>query len=162
MTLCVVPLTVSHHPVRFGSHGHCSRVDIIILVAEGQYSTCSRLNPPSLLISEAHDMPCSPTRDISGRRHISFPMCPTLVTFVCKLHEKLLPVSSNTATRRKRRRIKQKDNCKAFCVTRKRNNPDIGHARPKQTEEKYANNFCQSVEKRRREGGRKSKKLLTA
>ena len=161
MTLCVVLLTVSHHPVTFGSHGHCSRVDMIILVVGWQDSTCPHLNPPSLLISEARDMPCSHIRDISGRRHISFPMCPILVTYVRKL-QKLFPVCSNTATRRKRRRTKIRRTIAKLFAWHANAIIPILVMRVQSRQEKYANNFCESVEKRRREGGRKSKKSLTA
>ena len=41
---------VSHHPAKFGDHGHCGSGDIMFLVAEEENSRCSRFNP-SLLFS---------------------------------------------------------------------------------------------------------------
>ena len=40
---------VSHQPVMFGGHRHCGSI-------EEQDPTCTRLNPPLLSTSTAHDM----------------------------------------------------------------------------------------------------------
>ena len=51
---------VSHHPAKFGDHGHCGSGDIMFLVAEKENSRCSRFspsllfNPPLLVISKGH------------------------------------------------------------------------------------------------------------
>ena len=47
---------VSHYPAKFGDHKHCDSGDIMILVVKEQDSKCSGLNPPSIFISNAHDM----------------------------------------------------------------------------------------------------------
>ena len=38
------PITVSHHPAKFGGHRHCGSGDIILLLVEEQDSTLARLN----------------------------------------------------------------------------------------------------------------------
>ena len=48
-------LTVHHHTASFVGHRHCISEDIILMV-EGLDSTCSRVNPPLIFISEAHGM----------------------------------------------------------------------------------------------------------
>ena len=53
---------VGYSPAKFGGHRHCGSGDMFS-VAEGQDSIYPRLNPPLLLISEAHDMPCSHTQN---------------------------------------------------------------------------------------------------
>ena len=39
---------VSHHPAKFGDHGHCGSGDITFLVAEEENPRCFRFNPPSI------------------------------------------------------------------------------------------------------------------
>ena len=64
---------LSPYPATFGDHRDCSGGDIFLLV-EGQDSTCFRLNPPLLFISEAHGMKahslstgkCDPGRTLPG------------------------------------------------------------------------------------------------
>ena len=46
---------VSHHPAKFGDHGHCGSEDMF-LVAEKKDSRCSRFNPPLLFISKGHGL----------------------------------------------------------------------------------------------------------
>ena len=47
---------VSHHPVKFGGHGHCGSGDMMFLVDEGQDSTCPRFNLLLLFISKGHGL----------------------------------------------------------------------------------------------------------
>ena len=46
---------VSYHSAKFGSPKNCKDGDMMILVVEGQDSTCPRLNPLLLFISKAHE-----------------------------------------------------------------------------------------------------------
>ena len=85
-------LKVSHHPTKFGGHRHCGSGDVFLMV-ERQYSTCSHLNAPFLLICKRN---CR------------------------KLHEKLPPVRPETATRKRRRRKKLGRRLQSFCIRRKR------------------------------------------
>ena len=50
---------ISHHPVKFSGNSYCGSGDMISVVVEWQDSTCTRLNPSLLFISEAHGMPYS-------------------------------------------------------------------------------------------------------
>ena len=54
---------VSLHPAKFGGHRHCGSGDMIFVEVEKQDSIRPRLNPPLLLISKAHGMPCSHTQN---------------------------------------------------------------------------------------------------
>ena len=53
---------VSHYPAKFGDRRHCGSGDIMILVAEEEYSRCSLFNspllfnPPLLFISKGHGL----------------------------------------------------------------------------------------------------------
>ena len=47
---------VSYHLVKFGGHRHCGSGDIMLLLAEGKNSRCSRFNPPLLFISKGHGL----------------------------------------------------------------------------------------------------------
>ena len=47
----------------FGGDRSCGSVDKMLLVVEGQDSTCPRFNPPLLIISKAHGMSCSHSRN---------------------------------------------------------------------------------------------------
>ena len=47
---------VSHHPVKFGGHRHCSSGDIMFLVAKEENSRCYLLNPPLLFTSKGHGL----------------------------------------------------------------------------------------------------------
>ena len=46
---------VSHHPAKFGDHGHCGSEDMF-LVAEKEDYRCSRFNLPLLFISKGHGL----------------------------------------------------------------------------------------------------------
>ena len=46
---------ITHHPVKFGDHGHCSSGEIMFPVVEEQNSKCFHLNPSLLFISKGHD-----------------------------------------------------------------------------------------------------------
>ena len=47
---------VSHHPAQFGGDRYCGSKDMMYLVFEGQYCTCSRFSPPLLFISKVHGL----------------------------------------------------------------------------------------------------------
>lgn len=53
---------VSQSRANFGGHRHHCSGEILLLVVEGQESTCTGLNLLLLFISEEHDMSCSYTR----------------------------------------------------------------------------------------------------
>ena len=106
----------------------------LFLVVEGQDSTCSRLNPSLMFISKAHDMSCSHIRKFKveialTKIYISVSSESSLILITGVLgndlrnkEKKLLPVYSKTPTGRKRK--KKYGYCKAFCIIRKRNNPN--------------------------------------
>ena len=60
---------VSHHPGKFGGHGHCGSGDMF-LVNEQEDSRCSRFSSPLLFISIGHGL----------KAHIIMTMTPILVT----------------------------------------------------------------------------------
>ena len=47
---------VSHYPVKYGGDRHCGSGDKMFLVAEAEYSRCSRFNPPLRFISKGHGL----------------------------------------------------------------------------------------------------------
>ena len=47
---------VSHHPAKFGGYRHCGNGDMMVLVVEGQDSTCPHFNQPLLFMSIVHGL----------------------------------------------------------------------------------------------------------
>ena len=67
---------ISHHPAKFGGHRHYGSGDMMLVVVEGQDSTCSRLDLPLLFIFLRH-MEChAHIHENSGRGHNNLPVCP--------------------------------------------------------------------------------------
>ena len=88
---------VSHHPGKFRDHRHYGSGDI---VAEEENSRRSRFNPPLLFISKEHII---------------------LLTSILVKRAQSSSLSRSTDEKEKERK-KEKGNCKALCVTRKRKN----------------------------------------
>ena len=53
---------LSYHPAKFGGHRYRDKGDVL-LVVEGQNSTCPLLNPTLLSISKVYGMPCLHTQN---------------------------------------------------------------------------------------------------
>ena len=84
----------------------------MFVVIEGQDSTCPPLDSPSLKHMTCH----ARAHDISGRRCNNLQVCPAKDLGHTQLQERTHASSKSSA------RNKQKNsNCKAFCVTLKRN-----------------------------------------
>ena len=71
---------VSHQPVMFGGHRHCGSEDITFSLVEEQDPTCTRLNPPLLSTSTAHDMLRLHTQKFTIKRKLT-------KTFACVTNE---------------------------------------------------------------------------
>ena len=53
---------LSYHPAKFSGHRYRDKGDVL-LVVEGQNSTCPLLNPTLLSISKVYGMPCLHTQN---------------------------------------------------------------------------------------------------
>ena len=105
---------VSHHSAKFGDHRHCGSGDIMFLAAEEENSRCSRFNPPLLFISKGHESTWQRSKQQLDK---------TLKITFASLSRK--------SDKKKKRKKNKNGNCKAFCVSHKRNKRSVVDSKKK-------------------------------
>lgn len=106
---------ISHLSATFGGHRHYASGDITLLVIEAEDSKGSWFKLPLMFISKGH-----------GQLRSNSDPCHTYCKQQLEKNMKMTFDSSPKITDEKEKRKKLKGNNKVFCITRKREKPEVG------------------------------------